>query len=62
MDRVDRYLRGYNADCPLEYAEMTICREFGWTFDELDAQPSWRIEQMFRFLQREAVYQKTQQS
>ena len=51
-------MRGYG-DPPVEYAEFTVCREMGWTFDELDAQPAWRIEQLFLFLKRENVYRKT---
>jgi hypothetical protein len=31
----------------------------GWTFTQLDETESWRIEQAFLFLEREAFYKKT---
>ena len=39
---------------PPEYVEFTICREMGWTFTEMEAQPAWRVEQTLAFLQEEA--------
>jgi hypothetical protein len=44
---------------PIEYAEFRLCREMGWTFNELENQPTWRIEQAFLFLERESIHQKT---
>jgi hypothetical protein len=58
---VDKALRDYG-DSPPEYSEFQLCREMGWTFTELEEQPAWRIEQAFLFLNRESVYQKSQQS
>jgi hypothetical protein len=58
---VDKLLRGYTEEAPLEYNEFLLCKEMGWTFTELEAQPSWRIEQAFLFLSRQAHYEKTQQ-
>lgn len=46
---------------PLEYAEFCLCREMGWTFEELEKQPAWRIEQAFLFLEREYIYRKAQE-
>jgi hypothetical protein len=53
-------LRGYGK-APLSYAEFTICREFGWTFTELEEQPAERIEQAFLFIERENLYRKQQE-
>jgi hypothetical protein len=44
---------------PAEYAEFSLCREMGWTFNDLEDQPAWRIEQAFLFLSREGAYRKT---
>lgn len=61
MDRVDKLLRGYSDEAPLDYNEFCLIRELGWTYTQLDEQPAWRIEQAFMFLSREAKYQKTLQ-
>lgn len=55
-------MRGYSKKVPLEYAEFQLIREMGWSYTELDAQPSERIEQAFLFLEREAVYRKSQEN
>lgn len=43
----------------MEYMEFLICREMGWTFTELEAQPGWRIDQAMAFLSEEAKARKT---
>lgn len=58
---MDKYLRGTGKG-PLEYLEFCLCREMSWTFDELERQPAWRIEEAFLFLEREAFYRKSQES
>jgi hypothetical protein len=34
----------------------------GWTFDELAAQPAWRIELAFRFIEEENKAEKRRNS
>lgn len=58
---MDKALRGFG-DAPPEYAEFTLIREMGWTFNELEEQPAFKVEQAFLFLQREGVYRKSQES
>jgi hypothetical protein len=55
-------LRGYSKGAPLEYAEFALCREMGWTFNELEEQPTERIEQAFLFIERENIYRKSQEN
>lgn len=56
---MDKLLRGYTDESPLEYAEFCLCREMGWTYDELESQPAHRISQAFTFIGRENAYRKT---
>lgn len=58
MRQVESNVRGYTDNAPIEYMEMIICREFGWTYDELEAQPADRIQQVMAFLSIEGKEQK----
>ncbi|HDR8003431.1 hypothetical protein ACS2BX_25940 [Bacillus cereus group sp. BceL300] len=53
-------MRGYSDTTPMEYAEFALCREMGWTFNQLDEQPAWRVEQAFLFLEREHIFNESQ--
>lgn len=40
------------------YIEYRVCKEMGWTFDELERQPAFRVEQVIRFMDIEAAVEK----
>ncbi len=46
---------------PLEYAEFLLCREMGWTFEELEEQPAHRVREAFLFLEEEGKARKWHQ-
>lgn len=40
------------------YIEFRICREMGWTYEELARQPSHRVEEIMAFLEAESEARK----
>ncbi|MDI3341830.1 MAG: hypothetical protein QJR03_14990 [Sphaerobacter sp.] len=42
----------------LPYQEFLLCREMGWTYEELERQPAHRIEEALAFLAEEAAAQR----
>ena len=47
----------HNKEAPLEYSELRICREFGWTVTELESQPWDKIEMFLGMMNIESQFQ-----
>ena len=44
------YLQGVSTAVPPEYLNFVLCREFGWTYEQLMSQPADFVESMLMIL------------
>lgn len=44
------YLQGVQTAAPPEYATFVLCREFGWTYEELMRQPRHFVDDMLSMI------------
>lgn len=47
------FFQGASNKMPIEYINYTLCKTFGWTYEELIEQPSDFIEQMIDIIKLE---------
>ena len=47
------YFQGSTSEVPIEYINYTLCKTFGWTYEQLMKQPTDFIEKMISIIKIE---------
>ena len=56
----NRYFAFGNLEFPEEMTAVILCREMGWTWQELESQPLWLVKNLVNYLTAESEHVKKQ--